>query len=382
LADTPNRFAVEFQDSLNEYQQDSFSLSDPADVARSGQEVSQTLAALGIGNFDQAARILKLNLDKSVRGNTYVEFETSVRSLGIRPGDLITVTYLKEGFTRQPFRVLKIAPGVNHRTTTITAQIHDDSWYADSNGQVTSASGGRRLGSAGVGVPRPLMGSVLDDRGDIQFDVQESVTTAGDGTVQTNVTVGFVAPSVAAAGGPGIPMVSLSASVGTGGTLQGGQTLYYAVSAVDAAGGESSPSFVVRALTVGDGSSVTLTGLSFSPGTAGFHVYRGLTPAVLYRIASNQAVAAHTTVPLRAPSLPRPFKRSEPEQRPSMSQPGPGHACGHREHRDAEADVASVPSCAGPLFVHREHAADTNRDERHEHHRNVGDRPEAEAGIV
>src|SRR5689334_1309758 len=71
MADSPNRFSVEFQDSLNEYQQDSSSLVDPADVARSGQEVSQTLSAVGIANFDQAARILKLNLDKSVSGNTY-----------------------------------------------------------------------------------------------------------------------------------------------------------------------------------------------------------------------------------------------------------------------------------------------------------------------
>ncbi len=137
---------MEFQDALNGYQQDSYSLVDPDDVARCGQEVTQTLMALGIPNYDQAARILKFNLDKSVRGNTYVEFETSVRAFGIRPGDLITVTYLKEGFNRQPFRVLKISPATNYRTTTITAQIHDDAWYADTNGQVTSAAG---AGAAG-----------------------------------------------------------------------------------------------------------------------------------------------------------------------------------------------------------------------------------------
>ena len=68
---------------------------------------------------------------------------------------MIAVTYLKEGFNRQAFRVLKIAPGANHRISSITAQIHEDSWYADSNGQVTSASGGRRQGGAGIGVPRP-----------------------------------------------------------------------------------------------------------------------------------------------------------------------------------------------------------------------------------
>src|SRR5207248_1097139 len=164
-ADTPNRYSMEFQDALNEYQQDSFSIVNPDDVARGGQEVATTLAAMGIANFDQAARILKLNLDKSVQGNTHIEFDTSVKCLGIRPGDLITVTYLKEGFTRQPFRVLKIAPGVNHRVTRITGQIHDDAWYADTNGQVTTGSGGRRQDKAGAGAPRALLGSLLDDNG-------------------------------------------------------------------------------------------------------------------------------------------------------------------------------------------------------------------------
>ncbi len=257
--------------------------------------MSQTLAALGIPNFDQAARILKLNLDRSVRGNTYVEFETSVKALGIRPGDLITVTYLKEGLNRQPFRVLKIAPGMNHRISTITAQIHDDLWYADSNGQVTSASGGRRQGSAGVGVPCPLPGNVLDDRGDIQYGVEESVITASDGSVQTNLRVGFVAPAVAAASGPGIPLLNLAATVADGGSLHGGQTLYYAVAALDESGNESLLSFIVRAVTLSDDSSVRIDGLSFSPGTAGFHVYRGSNPAQLFRIASNQALAAQFT---------------------------------------------------------------------------------------
>jgi len=291
MADAPNLFTVEFQDSLNEYQQDSFSLVDADDVARTGQEVSQTLAAVGLPNFDQAARILKLNLDRSVRGNTYVEFESSVKAFGIRPGDLVTVTYLKEGLSRQAFRVLKIAPGMNHRVSTITAQIHDDSWYADSNGQVTSASGGRRQSSAGVGLPRPLTGSVLDVLGDIQFGVEESVTMAGDGSVQTDLTVGFVAPAVAAGNGPGIPLLSLATTVGGGGTLKAGQALYYAISGVDGGGNESLPSFIVRAITMSDASSVTIGGLSFSPGTAAFHVYRGSTPAQLFRIASNQAIA-------------------------------------------------------------------------------------------
>ncbi len=110
-ADTPNRFSVEFQDAFNEYQQDSLSLVDVDDVLRTGQEISVPLSALGIPNFHQAARIIQLQLDKSLRGNTYVQFETSVRGVGLKPGDLITLTYLKEGLLRQPFRIKSVVSG-------------------------------------------------------------------------------------------------------------------------------------------------------------------------------------------------------------------------------------------------------------------------------
>jgi hypothetical protein len=296
IADAPNRFTVEFQDALNEYQHDSYELVDPVDIALCGQEVSTTLPASGIPNFDQAGRLLKVNLDKSVRGNTYIEFDTSVKSFGVWPGDLITVTYLKEGFNRQAFRILKIAPGLNNRVATITAQIHDDAWYADGNGQAASASGGRRQGNAGVGIPKPLLGNLVDANGDIQFEVAETAATSSDGAAVAGVTVGFVTPAISAAtAGPGIPMLNLSPVVATGGSLQSGQTLYYAVSGVDGAGNESVLSFIVRATIANDGSGVTLAGLSFSPGTAGFNVYRGSTPAQLFQIATNQTVAAQFT---------------------------------------------------------------------------------------
>jgi hypothetical protein len=294
-ADTPNRFSVEFQDSLNEYQHDSFSLVDPSDVSRGGQEIAATLNAVGLPHFDQAARILKVNLDKSVRGNTYIEFDSSVKSFGVRPGDLITVTYLKEGLLRQPFRVLKIAPGLNHRVTTITAQIHDDAWYADTNGQANSGSGGGRQAGAGIGMPRPLIGTELDEHGDIQFGVEEAATANSDAQGEISVNVSFFPPAVTVETGPRIPLVSLSASVGEGGTIEGGQTLYYAVSGTDSDGNESGLSFLVRAVIVSSESTVTLHGLSFAPGTTAFRVYRGSTPAQLFRIASDLAPAAEFT---------------------------------------------------------------------------------------
>lgn len=293
MAETPNRYSVEFQDALNEYQHDSFSVVDADDVARSGQEVAGMFNAIGIPNFNQAARLLQTALDKSIRGNTYIEFQTSVKALGVRAADLITVTYLKEGFNRQPFRVLKIAPGTNHRVTTITAQIHQDSWYADTNGQTDSA-GGRRQSIAGIGAPRPLVGAVLDANGDVQFGVEESASTAGDGGESVNVSLSFVPPAVSSGAGPGIPLLNLAAEVAAGGgTFDAGRVLYYVISGVDTAGSEGELSFIARAKVAASGSSVTLTGLSFAPGTAAFHVYRGDSPAQLFRIASGCSLSDH-----------------------------------------------------------------------------------------
>ena len=81
--------------------------------------VTAPFAGVGLPNFDQATRMLQLQLNKSIAGYTLVEFETTVKGIGIAPGDLITVTYLKEGLERQPFRVVKIAPGQNYQTVQI-----------------------------------------------------------------------------------------------------------------------------------------------------------------------------------------------------------------------------------------------------------------------
>jgi hypothetical protein len=293
IANTPNSMSVEFQDSLNGYQQDSYEMVDADDIAQTGQTTSATLMALGLPQFDQASRILKFNLDKSVKGNTYIAFDTSIKTFGVSPGALITVTYLKEGFLRQPFRVIRMSPATNYRTTTITAQFHDDAWYADTNGQSTSPSGQAIQNQSGVGLPDPLLGSVVDSNGNVQFGIVETGAVNSDGSVAASVIVSFMAPSVIGSGGPGVPLVSLSATIASGGTLSGDQTLYYSVSALDSGGNESGLSFVVTAIITTDGSSVTLSGLSFTAATASFNVYRGNSPANMLRVATAQTPAAH-----------------------------------------------------------------------------------------
>jgi hypothetical protein len=296
-AETPNRYSVEFQDAFNEYQQDSVSLVDVDDVLRTGQEVCATLPAVGIANLDQALRVVKFYLDKSIEGNTYIEFETSVKGFGLRPGDLITVTYLREGFQRTPFRVLKVVPGTNFGRAQITAQIHKDEWYRDDN--LRSREGSRRVwGGQPGGLPRPLAGVAVNADGLSELGIAERYSEEAEGRGEISLAVSFTPPRVPEVSRAERPIVSLTAQVeAEGGRLRGGQVLYYAVSGVDETGAEGPLSFVVPVAIPGvtETNKVTLTGLRFSQGTVGFHVYRGPSPATLWRIAENQEIATSFT---------------------------------------------------------------------------------------
>ncbi|MDQ1473504.1 MAG: hypothetical protein QOJ99_4984, partial [Bryobacterales bacterium] len=293
--DTPNRLSVEFQDSFNQYQQDSLSLSDGDDADLCGQEVAANWDAVGISTFHQATRMLLLGLNRGVDGNYFIEFETSVKALGLTPGDLITVTYLKENLQRTPFRVLKIAPGASFRTAVISAQLHSDAWYSDS---VTGVLGGRGWQSGqGPGLPAPVGGIVADANGILQLGVKETEIAGNDGSANVQLDVSFTAPSgkQASLAAPLIGLVAAIASMG--GTLAGGANYFYAVSAVDAAGGESSLSFIVQAnvAPLTNTNSVILNGIGLPAGAVGFHVYRGTTAKQLVRIASNLPAGGSVT---------------------------------------------------------------------------------------
>jgi hypothetical protein len=206
---------------------------------------------------------------------------------------LVTVTYLKEGLDRHPFRVLKVAPGANYGTVKISAQIHRDEWYSDDS-SLENSRVGRQTGS-GTGTPRPLAGKTKDADGTPQFEIIEKSSGSSDGAANLTLSVGFVAPTRPTLSGVGIPVLSLAAEVEPlGGTHSGDQTLYYAVTAVDGFGGEGGLSFAVRALIPPgtNSNAITLRELSFSESAVAFNVYRGTNPANLLRIASNQAIAS------------------------------------------------------------------------------------------
>jgi Putative phage tail protein len=291
IANTPNQYTVEFQDEFNDYQQDSLSLVDIDDVLLTGQTVTTALTVLGLPNFDQANRAAALQLYKSVDGNTYVQFETSVKGVGLRPGDIITLTYARQGYSRQPFRITKLSPGINYITAVITAQIHDDAWYTIVN---SDAGGSGFQNPSAVGIPRPLVGSVLDSDGVEQFGIAESSTESTDGAVTESLAVSFMVPAKPEASSAGIPLMGLNAQVSnSGGTLAGGQVLYYGISADDASGAEGGLSFIatVNVPAGDDTNQVTLVSLSFSPAAVSFNVYRGPNPTQILLLASAQAIA-------------------------------------------------------------------------------------------
>jgi hypothetical protein len=294
MVDTPNRFAVEFADAFNEYQQDSLALVDAQDIERAGQEISGNLVASGLPTFDQAARTLKYFLDRSIRGNRYIEFETSVKGFGQQVGDIITVTYNKEGFLDQPFRILKIEPSENYRSVKIAAQLHDDAWYNDTNGQLSLIPPTRREPEPEQTVPDPLFGFDYDGLGFERFLVTEFQAADTEGAILIEVEVQFRPPRAGRSLILSVPTVNLQATIQTtGGELAGGQTLYYAVTANDGNGDESSRSFVVRA-TIPAGTAtnaVQLTGLGFHPEAVTFNVYRGDLPTRLFQIAAAQTPA-------------------------------------------------------------------------------------------
>ncbi len=309
IAETSNRLSVEFQDDANEYQQDSLSLVDAGDSALIGYEISSQSTALGIANFSQATRVLLRQLDKSTKGNLYIQFQTSFRALKVRPGDIIAVTYLKERFSRTPFRVVKLSPSLNYQTVTVLAQVHDDDWYSDSPAVLMNA--GRQPGTV-VQVPRPLIGSIAhnDSAGHLEFfdfQVQEQIQASSDGSATDIMTVGFSQPTMPAKNLANLPLVSLSPQLSTnGGTLAGGGNFYYAMTAIDALGSEGPLSFTVPVSipATSNTNQVTIVGLSFPNTATGFNVYRGSTPQELYRITEvPQPISGHYT-DAGAPALP------------------------------------------------------------------------------
>ncbi len=291
-ADCPNRIHAEFQDAWNEFQTDRISLFDSREIRRSRQEISAQSKALGLSTYHQAARAIYAQLKRSTSGNRFVEFTTGLRGIGVRPGDLITITYPRHGLQRQPLRVIRVRPEANLEAAVITAQWHEDSWYADSILEELGGLDRYRNPTGSHGVPRPLAGALVQQNGFSQFDVSEVAETVSDGAYRVTLRCGFLTPSNRIAGTLASPVSALTANFQSGGgTLAPGTTFYYRLSSLSASSEESAISspVMVTLPSVGSSYSVQLASISAPPEAAQIRVYRGISPEQLFAVATLPA---------------------------------------------------------------------------------------------
>jgi hypothetical protein len=272
---TSNRLTVEYQDSRNDYVNGSLSLVDLDDVVTAGSEIPGIFRGLGIPTQSQAERVLSKELARTVDGNLFAEFSTTVKGLGMQPGDIITLTSGDYELARAPFRVLRLSPGLNFETVSVLAQTHDDSWYGQ--GTAVSSSSTGWPSAVNSGTPLPIAGYTYSADNGHMLDILESSAPLADGGENELLVVRFRPPRQQVASLPA-PGINLPAAIATGGTLRPvTKALYYAVTAVDSAGAESRLSQTVQVLTGAMESDfgVSINGLTAPMGATGLRVYRG-----------------------------------------------------------------------------------------------------------
>ncbi|MFN8942697.1 MAG: phage tail protein [Acidobacteriota bacterium] len=291
--DSPNRVSFEIQDSLNEFQQDSISIADTDDIRLRRQEVNQALPATGVPNFAQAQRICQTALNKSIAGNFFIQFRTSIRGVHIRPGDLIAVSYSRYGFDRTLFRVLEFHLSSRLDEMEIVAQLHQDHWYSDDPATRYDRS---RIYAWSSASSRAICGTVVD-QGVIRFEASESLAVDDSGAQRCRLHIPFRRPLAQTGSTASVPLVSFSYSVAsTGGSLAPG-SYFYALTAVDAQGRESLLSSLVpvRLTSATSTNRVTLTGISADSATQSLRLYRGSSPNALLRVAAALPVSSSVT---------------------------------------------------------------------------------------
>ena len=201
---TPNQVTVEFQDAFNGYQQDSLLMVDVDDINVTGQVITTTLMALGIPNYDQAARISQFTLDKVDRREHLHHIRDQREGAG--------PAARRHHYGHLPQRRASSAShsglprsrrALNYRITTITAQIYKTTWYDGYKRPDTGRH--RREPAAELGRRRAASAAREHDRFQAaipEYQITESSSNTSDGGVAEELTVGFVVPPTIAAGGP------------------------------------------------------------------------------------------------------------------------------------------------------------------------------------
>lgn len=302
-SDTPNRISITYQDSDNDYAQDSLTVVETDALTRnSNQEVGGNFPLEGVISFDHGRRLIGTYLAETLRGNPrnfpagdaggtlIFEFETTFKAVHLWMGALCVLDYPAFGITNQLVRVQRIQPAANFETCRITASWHSDEWYTDLWGQEDAPkySAQRRNGEARP--PFPLTGQQHSRTGayeDAMYGSEESfglldrITDAGRRlyavvSLPRNTFVEGLRP-------PFVPNQGTTAP--TGGSLAGGQSYWCWLVARDTSGESynSTPPSLSSKIDVPSGTNtntITIPGIEWDAGTGGWTLYVGTNPFV------------------------------------------------------------------------------------------------------
>lgn len=321
-SDTPNRVAFGFQDADNSYNDDSISIVDATDAARSGgyqgsQEVVSNLPVLGVSNFDQGIRIANCFLAENLRGNEAgdtrgsryidVEIQSGVRVSHLRVGHIVVVSYQALSLSLQTFRVIAIAPTTNFFTCKLSLQWHSDTWYTDAYGQSPAQlySNPGRLGNSlpypwKANTAIPVTGDQMFDPTNLNFDIAQAYTNAADGSALPVLSIQGRLPAndLSATQPPFVPLQGVTAA--SGGSIAAG-TYYLALCAIDSAGKYSALSRVVRAQPAsGTANTIGITGIVWQAGTVDYAVFAGPTELQMCYQADSGHAGTPGTVTMTA----------------------------------------------------------------------------------
>ena len=318
ISDCPNRMSVNFQDSDNGWAPDSLTIVDTQDVPRSGQEVGGSVAAEGLNSYDQSKRVIASIFAEGYRGNPrsdtggtiWMEVESSVRIIHLRGGHLCLVDLPHLGISSVIFRVMRVQPGANFETSKATLRWHADAWYSDTYGQHPDPeySEPRRNRLSRPAYPwqpyteQPGAQDPLHSSSQWNFRLEPIQETSADGSLAVVLRVTGKPPvnMFSTVAPPFVPLQGNTAS--SGGAIPGGRTYWMALVAKDATGASgfksSAPSQLVK-VDVGsatDTNTISITGIAWPSGAAGYLILAGDNPNALTFQGMSDTTPASVTL--------------------------------------------------------------------------------------
>lgn len=290
-AGVPNVVTVGFSNEDNNFSGDSVKVPDPDDITLMGQEIQGSITVDGCNALDRANRVGSIFLSEQLDGDLW-EFVTTAKAVKLSVGQIILLNSIKYGFTLQPFRVQGVAPEMNWRTCKITANLHEDAWYADDLSLTGSANGTKRASLPRLPWPwcpnavAPAAGDALYGATAFTFSLQISYAkTLGDGSPQPVALIGGVEP-VNSPDPTLLPPVLAQQgdTAATGGSLPGsGTVIWIAAASTDAAGLPGPVSRPCQIVIAQSGSTNTGTApvWFWDPNGVGWKIYAGMNPSKL-----------------------------------------------------------------------------------------------------